>query len=48
MTLALIISAAPGETVHQHAVRYAQAAKVSQHTIAMIYFVYQAASIALP
>ena len=48
MTLALIISAAPGETVHQHAVRYAQAAKVSQHTIAMIYFVDQAASIALP
>ncbi|HBZ48998.1 MAG TPA: hypothetical protein DEO43_01615 [Halieaceae bacterium] len=48
MTLALIISAAPGETVHQHAVRYAQAAKVSQHTVAMIYFVDQAASIALP
>jgi sulfur relay (sulfurtransferase) complex TusBCD TusD component (DsrE family) len=48
MTLALIISAAPSETVHQHAVRYAQAAKASQQAIAMIYFVDQAASIALP
>lgn len=48
MTLALIISAAPSETMHQHAVRYAQATKNSQHTIEMIYFVDLAASIALP
>ena len=48
MTLALIISAAPSETMHQHAVRYAQATKNSQHAISMIYFVDQAASIALP